>query len=103
MALAFRHIDAPPAEQPGINGPGAGSDHRQNGSENCLYDGNPRIAGMREISRESDPNLHDGSQRSRHRGPQTDEKKYSRTDSDDLQDDCRERWRFTQADDPKTD
>ena len=72
MTLALRHIDASSAEETGIDGPGAGSDHRQNRAEDRLYDGNPWIAGMREKSRESDPNLHDGSQRSRHRGPQPD-------------------------------
>ena len=102
-ALAFRHIDASPAEQPGIDGPGAGSDHRQNRAEDRLYEGNPWIAGMRDISRESDPNLHDGRERTRHRGPETDQKKYSRTDSDDLQDDRRQLRCFTHAGDSKTD
>ena len=44
--LEFRDIDALPAEEPGIDRPGARSDHRQDGAEGRLYDGNPWIAGM---------------------------------------------------------
>jgi len=91
MPLAFRKIDVFPAEEPGIDGPGTRPDHRQNGTKHRLYDGNPWIAGMREKPRESDRHFSDSCQRSRHRRPQTNQKKYPRADSDDLQDDCRRR------------
>jgi hypothetical protein len=39
-------MDALPAEEPGIDGPGAGSDHSQSAAENRLYDENPWIARM---------------------------------------------------------
>jgi len=84
MPLEFRKIDALPAEEPGIDGPGARSDHRYNGAKDRLYDGNPWIARMREIPRESDPHPNDGCQRSRHWGPETDQKEYPRADSDGL-------------------
>jgi hypothetical protein len=103
MALALRNIDASSAEETGIDGPGAWSDHRQNRAEDRLSDGNPWIAGMREKSRESDPNSRDGSKRSHHRGPETDQKKYSRTDSDDLQDARRQLGCLTHAGDAKMD
>jgi hypothetical protein len=101
--LEFRQIDALPAEEPGIDGQGARSDHRQYGAEDCLYDGNPWIARMRGIPRESDPHLNDRCERSRQWGPQTDQEKYPGADSDDLQDDCREQRCFTQIGDPKID
>ena len=94
-------MDLLPPEQPRIDRPGARSDHRQNGAEDRLYNGNPRIAGMRGILQASDPNLNDGCKRSRHWSPQTDQKKYSRADSDRLQDDHRQRSLFTQVGDPK--
>jgi hypothetical protein len=93
---AFWKIDVLPAEEPGINGPGAGSDHRQSRAEDRQYDGNPWIAGMRGITRVSDPRLNDGRQRSRHWSPQTDQKKYPRNGSNDLQG-------FKQVGDPKMD
>jgi hypothetical protein len=102
-SLAFRHFDAPPAEEAGINGPGARSDHRQNGAEDRLWDGNARIAGMEEIPREGDPDLYDGCQPSRHRGPQADYKKYAGADSDDLQEEHGQRRRRSHAGDPKMD
>src|SRR5260370_5922159 len=101
--LEFRHIDVLPAEEPGIDGPGARSDHRQNGAENRVYGGNPWIARMREIPQKSNAHLNDGCHRTRPRGPQTRQKKYSRADSDDLQDACRQRSGFTQVGDPKMD
>ena len=57
-----------PAEEPGIDGPGARSHHRQARAEDGQYDVNPGIAGVRE----SDPELGDGKERSSQRGPQTD-------------------------------
>ena len=96
-------MDAPPAEQPGVDGPCARSDHRQNCAEDGLSNGNPRIAGMREIPRQGDPDLHDGCQHSRHWSPQTDQKEYPGGDPDDLQDDYRQRECFTQVGDPKMD
>ena len=101
MPLEFRKIDALPAEEPGIDGPGARSDHRQNGAENRLQNGNPWIARMREKPQKSNAHLSDGCHRSRHWGPQTGQKKHPRADSDDLQDGCRQQRRFTQVGDPK--
>jgi hypothetical protein len=46
FVLEFRHIEALSAEEPGIDGPGARSDHHQNGPEDRLCEGNPWIAGM---------------------------------------------------------
>jgi hypothetical protein len=99
----FWKIEVLPAEEPGIDRPGAGSDHRQNGAEDGRYDGNPGIAGMQEILRESDPHFNDGRQHSRHWGTQTDQKKYPRNNSDDLQDNDGHRRRCKNADDPKMD
>ena len=81
---AFSKIDVLPAEEAGIDGPGARSDHRQSRAEDRLYHSNPWIARMREIPRESDPYLNDGCQRSCHGSPQTDQKKYPRNGSNDL-------------------
>ena len=92
-----------PAEEAGIDGPGARSDHRQNGTEDRLCDGCPWIARMREIPRESDPHFNDGRQRSRDWSPQTDQNKYPRNGSDDLQDGRHQRRCFKQAGDPKMD
>ena len=103
MALAFRHIDASSAEETGIDGPGSGSDHRQNRAEDRLYDGNPWVAGMREIPQNGDRHLDDGCERSRDWSPQTDQKKYPGADSDDFQDGCQQRRCFTQLGDPKMD
>jgi hypothetical protein len=98
---AFPKVDVLPAEEAGIDGPGAGSDHRQSRTEDRQYDGNPRIAGVRGIPRVSDPRLNDGCQRSRHRGPQADQKKYPRNSSHDMQDGRRQRRCFKQVGDPK--
>jgi hypothetical protein len=68
-----------------------------------LDDSDPWIARMREIPRESDPHLNDGCQRSCHWSPQTDQKKYPRNHSDDLQDDDGHRRRCKNAGDPKVD
>jgi len=92
-----------PAEEPGIDGPGARSDHRQSRAEDRLYDGNPWIAGMRGIPRVSDPHFNDGRQRSRHWSPQTDQKKNPSSGSNDLQDGRRQRRCFKQVGDPKMD
>jgi len=51
----------------------------------------------------SDAHFHNGCNRSCHRSPQTDQKEYPRTDSDDLQDDRRQLRCFTHAGDPKMD
>ena len=66
---AFPKNDVLPAEEAGIDGPGAGPDHSQSGGQDRLHDGNPGIARMREIQRQSDPHFNDGRQRSRHRTP----------------------------------
>ena len=62
--LEFRNIDAFPAEKPGIDGPGARSDHRHSGAEGRQHDGDPWITGMREIPREGDRHFDDSCQRS---------------------------------------
>ncbi len=100
---AFWEIDVLPAEEAGIDGPGARSDHRQHGTEDRLRYESPWIARMREIPRESDPHFSDGRQRSRHRGPQTDQKKYPRNGSTDLQDRRHQRRCFKKVGDPKMD
>jgi hypothetical protein len=98
------HLEyALPAEEEGINGPGARSNHRQNGAENRLQDGNPWIVRMREVPHQGNANLNGGCQGSRQWSPQTDQKKYPRADSDGLQDDCRQRRVLTQIGDPKMD
>jgi len=53
------------------------------------------------IPRVSDPRLNDGCQRSRHWSPQTDQKKYPRNGSNDLQDDDRHRGGRERAGDPE--
>jgi len=68
------------AEEPGIDGPGAGSHHRQTHAQDRQHDWNPWIAGVRE----SDPQFNNGYQRSHQRRPQTDKKKSSSAGSDDL-------------------
>jgi hypothetical protein len=102
MPLAFRKIDVLPTEEPGIDGPRARPDHRQNGAKDRLYDGNPWIAGMREKRRARDRHFSDSCQRSRHRGPQTDQEKYPRADSNDLQGDYRQRRRSEYPNHSKT-
>jgi hypothetical protein len=57
LPVVFRKIDVLPAEEPGIDGPGARPDHSQNGAKDRQCDGNPWIAGMREKPRESDRHL----------------------------------------------
>ena len=69
-----------PAEEPGIDGPCARSQHRQARAEDCQPDRNPRIAG----ARESDPQFNNGYQRSYQRGPQTDKQKSPRAGSEEL-------------------
>ena len=78
-------IDAAPAKQPGVDGPCAWSDHRQDRAEDRLSDRNPWVAGMRKVTREGDPDFHDGCQRSRHQGPETDQKEYPGSNSNHLQ------------------
>jgi len=91
MPLPFRKIDVLPAEEPGIDGPGARPDHRQNRPKHRHREGSPWIAGMRKKPRESDRHFSDSCQRPGHRGPQTNQKKRRRADYDDLQGDCRQR------------
>ena len=91
MPLPFRKIDVLPAEKPGIDGPGARPDHCQNGAKQRHREGSPWIAGMHKKPRKSDRHFSYSCQRSGHRGPQTNQKKRTRADYDDLQDDCR--WR----------
>lgn len=57
---------------------------------------------MRDVP-ESDPHFNDGCQRSRHWSPQTDQKKYPRNGSIDLQDGRYQRRLIKQVGDPKMD
>lgn len=75
-----RRMNAFAAEEPGIDGPGAGSHHRQTRAQDRQHDWNPWIAGVRE----SDPQFNNGYQRSHQRRPQTDKKKSASAGSNDL-------------------
>src|SRR5262249_23243376 len=74
-ALTFWKIDVLPTEEPRIDGPGAGSGHRQGCRQDHLGYGRPKIAGMRGVPLDSDPHFRHGCQRSCHRGTKTDQKK----------------------------
>ena len=100
---AFWKIDVLPAKEAGIDGPGARSYHRQSRAQGSQYGGNPGIARMRGIPRDSDPYLNDGCQRSCHWSPQTDEKKYPHSGSNDLEHGRRQRGCFKQAGDREVD
>jgi hypothetical protein len=90
-------MDVLPTEQPGIDGPGAWSDHRQTRAKHRQPDRNPRIAEVRE----SDPQFNHGYQRSHQRRPQTDKKKSPRAGSDDLGCDGRYLRRCPKVGNPK--
>jgi len=100
---SFRESDAPSAEKAGIDGPDTRSDHCQDDAKERLYDGHPWIARLREKPRSGDPDLDDGCQRSRHGGPQTDQKKDPRTDPDDFRNDGSHRRCRRHAGDPEID
>jgi hypothetical protein len=65
MPLQIRNIDVLPAEEPGIDGPSARSDHCQSGTECRQHNRNPWVTGVRE----SNSQLKNGQESSRDWGP----------------------------------